>query len=174
MSSAEARFWAKVDASGGMDACWPWQGYRQPKGYGQFDHSSAHRFALQLALGRPIAPGMFACHTCDNPPCCNPSHLFEGTHQDNVDDRQAKGRGATGDHVAPERRARGDRHGARLTPGWAQGTANGRARLTEDDVRAIRERLAARVPWIQIAAEFGISKPAVSHIAAGRTWQHVA
>ncbi len=170
----EARFWSHVDTSGGMFACWPWQASRNASGYGHFDHSGAHRFALQLALGRPLGEGMEACHTCDNPPCCNPAHLFEGTHQDNVDDRNVKGRTAQGDHVPPERRARGDRHPARRIAGWGQGERNGRHRLTEDDVRTIRRRLAERVRWIDIAAEFGISKPAVSHIAAGRTWTHVS
>ena len=175
----EARFWAKVDTSGGFDACWPWTGARNGRrGYGSFDHAGAHRFALELKLGRPLAFGMFACHTCDNPPCCNPLHLFEGTHQDNVDDRQAKGRSAIGDHngarLHPERMPRGDAHPARRIPGLRQGARNGRARLTEADVRAIRKQLAAGTRWIDIAAEFGISKPAVSHIAAGRTWSHVA
>ena len=168
MKPVEARFWAKVDTSGGFDACWPWQGATSG-GYGSFDHNGAHRFALEIKLGRPIAPGLFACHTCDNPPCCNPLHLFEGTHQDNVDDRQAKGRG-----VIPVRRATGDDHPARRIPGLRQGTRNGRHRITEDDVRAIRALLAAGTRWIDIAAEFGISKPAVSHIAAGRTWSHVS
>lgn len=171
--TAVARFWSKVDTTAGMDGCWPWTASRNRGGYGHFDNTSAHRFSLELKLGRPIRPGLFACHTCDNPPCCNPAHLFEGTHQDNVDDRQAKGRGATGDHVPAERRARGDRHPARTTPGWAQGSSNGRHRLTEDEVRTIRQRLAAHVRWLDIATEFGVSKPTVSHIAAGRTWQHV-
>lgn len=169
-----ARFWAKVDTSAGLFGCWPWLASRNAHGYGHFDGSSAHRFSLELALGRPLAAGMFACHTCDNPPCCNPGHLFEGTHQDNVDDRTKKGRSAVGDHVPPERRIRGDRHPARRIPGWRAGVRNGRHRLQEDDVRAIRGRLSAGVRWIDIAAEFGISKGAVAHIAARRTWQHVA
>lgn len=173
MRTVEQRFWAKVDTSGGAFACWPWTGATNGR-YGSFDHTGAHRFALQLALGRPIAAGMFACHRCDNPPCCNPSHLFEGTHQDNVDDRNAKGRTAQGDHVPPERRVRGDRHPARAIPGFRSGERNGRHRITEDDVRAIRALLAAGTRWIDIAAEFGISKPTVSHIAAGRTWSHVS
>jgi hypothetical protein len=85
-------FWRSVDKSGGPDACWPWTGYRMASGYGRNRHGYTHRYALQLALGRPLGPGMEACHTCDNPPCCNPAHLFEGTRLDNERDKTAKGR----------------------------------------------------------------------------------
>lgn len=50
------------------------------------------RLVLTKHLGRPIAPGMLACHTCDNPPCISPFHLFEGSPLDNVDDMATKGR----------------------------------------------------------------------------------
>lgn len=173
MRAREARFWAKVDSSDGPAACWPWTGARNSHGYGSFDHVGAHRFALELKLGRPIAAGMYACHRCDNPPCVNPAHLFEGSPVENVADRVAKGRSAVGDQVPPERRARGARNPAHAIPGFRAGERNGRHRLTADDVRAIRLRLATGSPWRVIAAEFGVSKPTVSHIAAGRTWQHV-
>ena len=178
MTPREERFWSHVDRSGGPEACWLWTAYRQRAGYGQFDHTSAHRFSLELRLGRAIGPGMFACHRCDNPPCVNPAHLFEGSAQDNVADRHAKRRDAiglwNGRVTHPERTVRGDLHPARRIPGFRAGTRNGRHRLTEDDVRIIRQRLAAGVRWIDIAVEFGVAKPTVSHIAAGRTWQHVA
>lgn len=85
-------FWLTVDKSGGPDACWPFTGYRMASGYGRNRHGYTHRYALTLALGRPLAPGMEACHTCDNPPCCNPAHLFEGTRLANEQDKTAKGR----------------------------------------------------------------------------------
>lgn len=89
------RFWSKVDRRGD-DECWEWQASRGPDGYGFFwcsDHNErAHRVALELHLGRPLREGYLACHTCDNPPCCNPNHLFEGTHDDNMADKAAKGR----------------------------------------------------------------------------------
>lgn len=87
-----ARFWIRVDGSAGDDACWPWLGARDPKGYGQAGKRwRAHRVAMFLTNG-PIPPGMFVCHHCDNPPCCNPAHLFIGTVTDNMRDCAAKGR----------------------------------------------------------------------------------
>lgn len=94
-----AAFWSKVDATRGVDACWPWRGNRQDDGYGRLQSAGhayyAHRVALSIALGRPIAAGLFACHRCDNPPCVNPAHLFEGTAGDNLHDSMTKGRWQT-------------------------------------------------------------------------------
>jgi hypothetical protein len=86
---AEANFWAKVERRG-PDECWPWLGAMGSNGYGRFrvpilgvEH--AHRVALALSLGRGII-GAFACHRCDNKPCCNPAHLYEGNHESNTRD----------------------------------------------------------------------------------------
>lgn len=108
-----ARFWAKVDKRG-PDECWPWNG-TLVKGHGQFSIGRrriyAHRFALELSLDRELAPGALACHTCDNGRCVNPSHVYEGTPQTNVDDMWARQRARTclgisrPDVVARHRRA---------------------------------------------------------------------
>jgi hypothetical protein len=58
--------------------------------------TKAHRYALELALGRPLDPGKYACHHCDNKVCCNPAHLYEGTAQDNSDDAVTRGRTGRG------------------------------------------------------------------------------
>lgn len=90
----EQRFWSHVDKSG---TCWPWTAYCHPTGYGIFNLRKgrwmyAHRMAYELAKG-PIPYDKFVCHTCDTPPCCNPAHLWPGTHQENMADMRKKGRG---------------------------------------------------------------------------------
>lgn len=94
------RFWAKVDKSGGPDACWPYTGYITPEGYGwaytglptgQQQTHGAHRQAWINTYG-PIPGDLQVCHHCDNPPCCNPKHLFTGTNNDNTLDMLRKER----------------------------------------------------------------------------------
>lgn len=93
------RFWARVEKRG-PDECWPWTGYRDAKGYGQIalnrrTAEGAHRVSWALARGE-IPDGIHVLHRCDNPPCCNPAHLFLGTHADNMWDMKAKGRASGG------------------------------------------------------------------------------
>ena len=86
------KFWKKVDKSGD---CWLWMAGKLEKGYGQFWFDGrthrAHRMAWLLTNGE-IPEGMCVLHKCDNPPCVNPSHLWLGTNQDNMDDMNNKGR----------------------------------------------------------------------------------
>ena len=95
-ANPEKWFWLRVDMSAGPTACWPFIGRRMPQGYGRLVFNgksvSAHRFALTLAKGGPSVDDLRACHTCDNPPCCNPEHLWWGTDLDNARDKVAKGR----------------------------------------------------------------------------------
>jgi hypothetical protein len=90
-----AGFWAKVDRSGGEDACWPWTLSKTRFGHGSAQLSQfkgAHCIAWMLYYGFLIPKGKQVCHSCDNPPCCNPKHLWIGTAKDNARDRNTKGR----------------------------------------------------------------------------------
>ncbi len=161
------RLWERVDRSGGDDACWPYLRRCDKGGYGvmrrNYRHDRAHRIAYQLTHG-PIPPGMCVCHTCDNPPCCNPMHLWLGTHAENVQDRMLKGR-----------EARGDRSSYRLHPdSYSRGSARYNARLTEAKVVAMRARYTeAGVLLADLAAEFGCSIPTAHNVVARKSWKHV-
>lgn len=94
---------AELEANGirTEDGCLEWMRSRNGKGYGKVRRGGrayyVHRLALEARLGRPIAPGMLACHTCDNPPCFEPEHLYEGSAADNTADIYARGRRARAD-----------------------------------------------------------------------------
>jgi hypothetical protein len=123
------RFWKRVDTSAGMEACWPWTGGHSRAGYGFIWRNGRNVPATHVALdlaGRTLAPGMESCHTCDNPPCVNPAHLFEGTTAVNAQDREAKGRGR-----------------------WVRISSEGRARHAEATARGLASRTAARTTCVR-------------------------
>jgi len=148
MDTTEDRFWLKVDRRG-KDECWNWIGGIGSKGYGVFTLNgkpiSAHRFSYQLKTG-DLPKDLLICHTCDNPKCVNPSHLFSGTNADNARDKTAKHRNNS---------PKGERHG--------------RSKLTESQVIEIRQ-LTKTQSLKTIAGKFGISFKHVSAIANFRKW----
>ncbi len=92
-SAPTGGFWSLVQV-GAADECWPFIGHIDRDGYGKYHGHGAHREAFRLANGR--TPEMSVLHSCDNPPCCNPTHLYEGTQQQNIADRVARRRSAAG------------------------------------------------------------------------------
>jgi hypothetical protein len=129
------------------DGCWIWTG-ALTEGYGQICHDGyvlfTHRVAYALWKG-PIPEGFFVCHRCDVRACCNPDHLFAGTHADNVSDMCSKGR-----------EARGQRHG--------------RSKLTDDAVREIRTTVGNTKA---LAKKFGVDRTLIQQVRRGQIWGHV-
>lgn len=147
-SSINEWFWDRVDKSAGPDKCWPWQGHRLPTGYGRLvlhgKFIGAHRVAYELEYNKK--PGdLFVCHKCDNPICCNPRHLFLGTHQDNMDDKVQKGR----------------------NPSGAQSS---RATISEAQAQEILDRVTAGEAGASIARDMNVSEFIVSRIKHRKTW----
>ena len=153
----EAAFWSKVKLpdSIGTDECWEWQGGNNGRdGYGRFrvenKKLSAHRIVYRLTIG-DIPDGLLVCHTCDNPRCVNPDHLFLGTKADNYRDMRDKGRDNTahGEQVATHKLAR-------------------------EDVVAIRdEYIPHKVSTRQLARKYGVRPSSIQRIISRQNWKHL-
>jgi len=145
--SDEARFWAKVNKT---ETCWLWTACCNKYGYGQFwvggAMRMANRISLELHLGRPLLPGMIACHAphsvCGHRACVNPQHLSEKSQAENNSDKVADGTSN-------------------------RGPRNPTCKLTEDQVRAVRtdNRLLR-----EIAEEYGIHVMTISDIKSRKNW----
>jgi DNA-binding XRE family transcriptional regulator len=145
------RFWSKVERRG-PDECWPWLANRNEKGYGRFRGAGrgggdlkAHRVAWELTHG---PTDLQVLHRCDNPPCCNPDHLFLGTNLDNVHDSISKGRKPIG-------------------------SRNPSARLTEEAIREVRRLRTQGTTQTEIARRLGVHSSTISAIDRGVAWRHV-
>lgn len=141
----------------GASGCWLWTG-QQASGYGVLSLGShrpkrcrAHRATYTLLVG-PIPDGLHVLHRCDIPLCVNPSHLFLGTNQDNVNDMVAKRR-----HRSMFKRKIGDAHP--------------QAKLSSADVVEIRRLSSEGVTKPVLAVQFGVSVHTISAIRNGRIWR---
>lgn len=149
-----------IDSSGGPGACWPWIGANKAGGYGQLrwkgKNTQATHLIYELYYGHgPTDEKPLVCHHCDNPPCCNPRHLFLGSYLDNVRDSMEKGRATD--------------------PPILCGEECPNAKLTEDQVREIRQCYAlGRISQPQLAHEYGVTQANISSILHRKSWKHVA
>ena len=159
--SLEDRFWEKVDKTNGEDACWEWKGHKNLGGYGSFgitlDVSKytqipAHRFAYMITYDIPYLPrNVFVCHSCDNPPCCNPRHLWLGSNKSNQIDYFAKG--------LPNRHP--------------TGKDNHMTKLTEEKVLEIRRLGNSGLSMQKIAKIFGVANSTIFYVLKRHTWKHL-
>lgn len=169
---AIGRFQSKVDKTPGQGPqgeCWEWAAYRNKFGYGQFYDGQrlmqAHRFIWQHTHG-PIPDGMLVCHKCDNPPCCNPDHLFLGTDLDNMHDMSAKGRHWLQQH--PEKASHFQ------LPSTQKGEQHWKAKLTDDAVQEMRRLYyEERQTFAELARQFKIHRSTARRIIVRKLWKHV-
>lgn len=173
LSESDAfRFWSKVKMTG-LDECWLWKPpSRDRHGYGRFKWNGrtliAPRVAFALTEGEARV-GLFVLHRCDNPPCCNPRHLFVGTARDNTQDMMKKGRGK----FTPCDSSRFNIGQWRAKNLSSRGASHPGAKLTDETVRRIKLALANGVKGIDCAASFGCSTYTVSNIKLGKQWSHI-
>lgn len=108
------------------------------------------RFVLERKLGRPIGKGLCACHTCDNPACINPDHIYEGSHMDNTNDRLVRDRGT-------------------------KGTAVNTAKLNDDQVREIKSLVAGAntSKMRELGNIYGVSYRTIRDIRDIVSWKHI-
>jgi hypothetical protein len=155
--TVEQRFWEKVDKNGAIcerlgSRCWVWMAGKNKDGYGKFavDHRktiASNRMAWELVNG-PITDGLCVLHKCDNPPCCNPGHLFLGTNYDNIVDMVTKGRS------------------------WSiDGENNYKHKLTWSDVIAIRDPKNRIYTTRQLANQYNVHKSTIQRVLNGERWK---
>ena len=149
-------FWSKVDITE-ANKCWEWQAAKNSKGYGNVRINNvyyhAHRVAWILTNFTP-PPGYTVMHICDNPSCCNPSHLVLGTTQANNCDKLIKNRGK-----GPANPKAGEE--------------NHNSKLTSADVAMIRKLYPEKNQY-QLAEQFNVTQSTIGAIVRRKTWRHVA
>lgn len=194
------RFWSYVDVRG-TDECWPWKAaVAKGSGYGVFSLGDvsfyAHRIAFHVRYGGNLEHPL-VLHHCDNRSCCNNlTHLYSGTHKNNADDREQRGRSHPrfGDdnpsrkhpellrwsdqhpfRLHPELMSRGERHGSKTKP-WrvAKGERHPHSKLKDDDILEIRRLFSSGEHGLgDLAIRFGVTPSNIHCIVSGKTWRHL-
>ena len=143
------RFWENVRKT---ESCWWWKGTKNKNGYGVLGINGktklAHRLSWAISVSE-IPIGKHVLHTCDNPSCVRPSHLFIGTQADNNLDMHNKGRSSGGS---------------------LRGQRNPNAKLTESDVSQIRKLVKQGISQVDLARQHGVHKHTINNIIKGRNW----
>lgn len=151
-------FWKHVK-KGKKSECWPWQGIHESTGYGVYRirvgprrenkmlHFRVHRLAWALTNGEPLLDHCIL-HICNEPKCCNPSHMIQGTHQENMLHMKLSGRSLAG-------------------------TKNPRALLTKKDVLRIKRLRESGQTLKAIAEEYGVHLASVDLITRGKSWDGI-
>lgn len=131
------------------DGCWSFNGPRDKDGYGKFSYGRglyrANRLSLFLHKGDAPSPEMYACHTCDNPGCVNPDHLYWGSSKQNSMDKINRGRHVMGEGVHC-------------------------AKLCDEVIPNIR--MDSR-PAPEIASDYGVSTSSILQVKSKHTWKHI-
>ncbi len=146
------RFWSKVNIAD-LFSCWEWTAHKNHLGYGQFRFGCnmvlSHRLSWELAYGK-IPNNLQINHKCHNPSCVNPSHLYAGTHQDNMNDMINANR---------------QKHPI--------GENNGKSILTEFQAIEIIKLLKTNMKQTEIAKKLSVSKYCVWDIRRGKNWKYL-
>lgn len=149
MTNEEFQQWFETKLVTTSTGCKEWSGCRFLKGYGVVrmngKNVKAHRIAYELYTQKPITDGMFILHSCNNPPCCNPQHLREGSHQENMNDKLRCGR-------------------------QPRGETNGNAKLTQEQVIQIKSN-PNKLTQYQLADLYGVKRPCIAKIQRGKIWR---
>lgn len=148
--------WIKSQCMITDDGCWEWNNAKDEHGYGLFSlngkNIGVHRITLSLSLARELKPGMSVLHSCDNPPCCNPEHLREGTRRDNVADMDAKGRRVPPTSMTSHRRV-----------------------LKPEQVKSIRREHARGDTTIaSLARKYNVNWGTIKGIVTHQTWRNLS